>query len=96
MKLQNPITINMPDVVLKNGRKRSIPPLVLKKLNITIIDNENQKIVKALIPPLRKQIVLWENDSYTTAGDYTQAQVEARLLEILGDNPTVVLENYLK
>lgn len=35
------------------------------------------------VPP--RHILLWVNDDYDAAGDYTQAQVEARVLEVFGD-----------
>lgn len=32
-----------------------------------------------------RPVLLWEGDAYDAAGDYTQAQVESRVLEVLGD-----------
>ena len=95
MKLQNPITIKLPDITLRNGRVRSVPPLVLKELKFTIIDNESEKTAKALISPFKKHFVLWEGDAYVAAGDYTQAQAESRIMEILGEDPAKTLEGHL-
>jgi hypothetical protein len=38
-------------------------------------------------------LVLWSGADYDVAGDYTQAQVEARVLELLGNEPAKALEN---
>jgi hypothetical protein len=36
--------------------------------------------------------LLWSGSDYDTAGDYTQAQLEARVLEVLGNDPANVLK----
>lgn len=38
-----------------------------------------------MLPIRPRHILLWADDAYDAAGDYTQAQVEARVLEVLGD-----------
>lgn len=37
------------------------------------------------MPARPRTALLWEGDAYDAAGDYTQAQVEAKVLEVLGD-----------
>jgi hypothetical protein len=39
-----------------------------------------------IIPLPIKPLVLWSNEEYDNIGDYTQAQAEARALELLGPN----------
>jgi hypothetical protein len=46
----------------------------------------------AQIRPCPHPIILWEGDAYDIAGDYTQAQVEARVLAVLGKNIKAGLE----
>lgn len=46
----------------------------------------------ARISPCPFPLVLWQGADYDAAGDYTQAQVEARVLDLLGPEPKVVLE----
>lgn len=36
-------------------------------------------------------LTLWDGDAYKTIGDWTQAQAEARVMELLGTNPAAVL-----
>ena len=92
MNLDSPITINPPNLIRPDGSIVSFPPVTIDKLDITIIDNFNRKQVLAQIKPCSLPLVLWENDQYESAGDYTQAQAEARVLELLGENPKAVLE----
>lgn len=52
-----------------------------------LVDNEHSKTVTALLPPTHHKFVLWASEDYDAVGDYTQDQAEARLREILGDEP---------
>lgn len=38
-----------------------------------------------VLPVRPRSILLWSGDEYDAVGDYTQAQAEARVLEVLGD-----------
>lgn len=92
MNLPNPVTITPPPITKADGSVKTFNPITLTELDITIIDNAKRKSVVAQIRPIPRPLVLWQGNDYTTAGDYTQAQVEARVLELLGDNPKAVLE----
>ncbi len=76
MKLDNAVTINL----------GSGDPLVLNDLDIVIFDHESRKLVLAKVHPAAKFLPLWRNSEYDVAGDYTQAQVETRIKELLGSN----------
>lgn len=93
MNLTNPITITPPSFTKKDGTIRTFDPIVLESLDITIIDSNDRKSVIVKIDPCQRPLVLWENESYDAVGDYTQAQVEARINELLGNDPSKVLEN---
>lgn len=93
MKLANPVTIQLPTITRPNGETRVQKPITLNELDVTIIDNAKRKSVVVQIRPCPRPLVLWEKEAYDAAGDYTQAQVEARVLELLGDDPKAVLEN---
>lgn len=92
MNLPNPITITPPSFTRSNGEVRTFNPITLNKLDVTIIDNNRRKSVVVQIRPVPRPLVLWEKEAYDLAGDYTQAQVEARILELLGNDPKSVLE----
>ncbi len=75
MKLNNPITINA------QGSS-----LVVEELDLAIIDRPLRKVVVVKIHPLARPLVIWQKDQYDQAGDYTQTQLETRVLEILEAN----------
>ena len=92
MNLPSPITIQPPTITRSTGEVRVQRPIALKELDVTIIDNSKRKSVIARIHPCPFPLVLWEKAAYDAAGDYTQAQVEARVLEALGSDAKAGLE----
>jgi hypothetical protein len=92
MILSNPITITPPAITKADGTVKTFNPITLTELDVTIIDNAKRKSVMAQLRPVPRPILLWEKAAYDAAGDYTQAQVEARITELLGDDPKSVLE----
>jgi hypothetical protein len=85
MNLNHPVTVNLPAVggttVLRT----------VSHANLTLIDNSTAKFVKANLFPFYKSLTLWEKEAYDAIGDYTQVQAEARINELLGDDPNAVL-----
>ena len=92
MNLPSPIIIQPPTITRDSGEVRVQRPITLKELDVTIIDNAKRKSVVARIHPCPFPLVLWTGAAYDTAGDYTQAQVEARVLELLGSDAKAGLE----
>jgi len=92
MNLANPVTIQPPTITRANGEVRVQKPITLAELDVTIIDNAKRKHCVAQIRPCTYPLVLWEKETYDAAGDYTQAQVEARVLEVLGPDIQAGLE----
>ena len=91
MKLSAPVTIQPPTITRSNGEVRVQKPITLNDLDITIIDNAERRSCVARVTPCPRPLTLWEGDAYTAAGDYTQAQVEARVTELLGADPAATL-----
>ena len=76
MKLDNTVTIDL----------GSGDPLVLNDLDVVIFDHQSRKLVLAKVHPVANLLPLWRGPEYDAIGDYTQAQVEARIKELLGEN----------
>ena len=93
MILPNPITISLPSITKEDGTVRNFGPITITELDVTIIDNIKRKRAMVQIKPIPHHLILWENEAYDEAGDYTQSQVENRIMELLGDNPKSVLES---
>jgi len=92
MNLSAPVTIQPPSITRKSGEVRVQKPITLNALDITIMDNATRKSCIARIMPCPFPLTLWAGADYDAAGDYTQAQVEARVLELLGSDIKAGLE----
>lgn len=71
---------------LRNGQS-----LTKQTFPLALLDASDQRVVYAMLPPLTKRVTLWQGAAYDAAGDYTQSQAEARLLEVLGSDPAASL-----
>ena len=72
-------------------RLRTGQMLTRQSFGLALLDVSSDKKVFAILPPLTRRVTLWEGAAYDAAGDYTQAQAEARLVEVLGANPAAAL-----
>lgn len=81
MIFEEPLSIR-----LKNGQI-----IERNQFNLVLTDDSNNHRVVAQLLPVTKPFILWSGMEYINIGDYTQAQAEARLLEILGNNPAQML-----
>lgn len=73
-------------VRLRNGQT-----VTRSEFNLVLTDDSHNRRVVAQLLPVSKAIKLWEGLAYDEAGDYTQAQAESRLREVLGADPVAVL-----
>lgn len=92
MNLPQPVTIQPPTITRASGEVRVQKPITLASLDVTIIDNAKRKSCLAQVRPCPFPLVLWEKQAYDAAGDYTQSQAEARVLELLGPDLKAGLE----
>lgn len=92
MNLENPIVVQPNPMRKSDGSFKTLKPITLNKLDFVILDNVNKKICSVRIKPFPTPLVLWSGDDYDNAGDYTQSELEDRLLEVLGDNPAEILK----
>lgn len=97
MTLQTPVTVQPPTIHRpargnEPAQERVQKPIVFTELDITVIDNEKRRSCVARIAPCPFPLTLWEGAAYDAAGDYTQDDVEARVLELLGGDIKAGLE----
>ena len=85
MKLNNKIAIT----------DQSGLPQEIDHLDLVVVDINARKTVLCHIEPYPTPLILWKDKEYEIAGDYTQSQIENRVLEILGDNPSIVLQGLI-
>lgn len=62
----------------------TIRTIAINRIDIQIFDNVSSNIVAVKIIGFEKFLVLWSGIEYVEIGDYTQKQVEDRILELLG------------
>jgi hypothetical protein len=72
-----------------------IKEITISKLEFVLMDNSSKKLAVAALTAIPASITLWSGEDYDAAGDYTQAAVEARILEILGPDPGAKLKSLI-
>lgn len=65
----------------------------LSSVDVVIIDDSSRKIVLVKLAPFLKPLLLWKGNHYDGVGDYTQNQVENKILELLGEDQQSVLQS---
>jgi len=73
INLQNP-----KKVVLQEEKSKTVTTLTVSR----IVDLPKKKVVRAFIEELDEPVVLWEGAAYDAIGQWTDANVEARLAEL--------------
>jgi hypothetical protein len=84
------MNLPFPVTVAFNGQERTF-----KTLPVTLIDSTALRSVRVQMQPFMKLLALWEGDAYDAVGDYTQAQAEARILEVLGPDIRAGLDSLI-
>ena len=92
MNIAHPITIIPPPIKKADGSTKTFDPITLNELDIVLTDNPKLQTTSVRIFPCPKPLVLWKGEAYVAAGDWTQAQAEARITELLGYSPATVLQ----
>jgi hypothetical protein len=105
MNLANPVSITPPSRTKRDGTTKTFTTVEIDSLGITIIDDVVRRIARVSLMgrkdgrPVRsfpKPLTLWEGEAYDEAGDYTQAQVEARVAELLGSDASASLTGMMQ
>ena len=65
----------------------------VSQLQYILVDDEQKKTVVVRFKGIPNSLTLWAGADYDAAGDYTQAQVDARITSLLGSNPAAVLSS---
>ncbi len=73
INLQNP-----KKVVLQEEKSKTVNTLTV----VRVVDLPKKKLVRCFVEELEQPIVLWEGAAYDAAGQWTDADVEARLSEL--------------
>jgi hypothetical protein len=69
---------NPKKVVLQEEKSKTVTTLTVSR----IVDLPKKKMVRAFVEELDEPVVLWEGAAYDAVGQWTDANVEARLTEL--------------
>jgi hypothetical protein len=69
---------NPKKVVLQEEKSKTVTTLTVSR----IVDLPKKKMVRAFVEELDEPVVLWEGASYDAVGQWTDANVEARLTQL--------------
>ena len=73
------ITLSAPKkIVLQEEKSKTISTITVQR----VVDLPKQKTVKVFITELDEPVVLWEGDAYDAAGQWTDADVIAKLTQL--------------
>jgi len=73
------ITFETPkEIVIVKELKRTFEEVTIEE----VVDNPERKVVRAFTRELG-QLVLWEGEAYDAIGQWTDTDVQARVLELL-------------
>lgn len=74
------MVVNLPVEVVV----REIPSIQIKSSKIEVISVEDKQSQKKIIANTKElgQVTLWESDSYDRIGQWTDSDVESRLIEL--------------
>lgn len=89
----NPVTFTPPSFTRKDGSLRSFKPVTLTSISVEIKHKDHIKKCFVTIPGCANALTLWSGDEYESSKNLTQDQYKERILELLGNNPSSVLES---
>ena len=70
------ITLNTPKkVVLQEEKSKTVSTLTVQR----VVDLPKKKVVRCFVEELDEPVVLWEGAAYDAIGQWTDADVEAKL-----------------
>jgi len=81
MQLSAPVTIQLPSGAVETR----------SEFYLVVTDNSSAKTIHAMMFPTHRRFLLWSGAGYDSIGNWTQAQVEAQVLEMLGPKPEDML-----
>ncbi len=76
MNLPEPVTLTR-----INGES-----VTIDALSLIFHDYHERRLVRAILGPHCRDLILWQDDEYDAVGDWTQSQAESRIIDLKGDD----------
>jgi hypothetical protein len=90
--LATPVTITPNPFTMPDGTLFSPPAITLSELDYDVKYSNTRQVARANFVGLPFGITLWKGVDYVAIGQFTDADVEARIKAILGNDPQSVLQ----
>jgi len=90
--LSSPITLTPPSVILEDGTTITPPPITISELDYSVNYSNSRKSARANFVGLPFGVTIWKGADYDAAGQFTDADVEARINTLLGSDPQSFLQ----
>jgi hypothetical protein len=75
---------NPTDVLFPNKEKGPFNPLKLNSLDWSVTYNNTDKIAFVVFKGINRKLTLWEGKDYDNAGEFTDADVDAQVIKLMG------------
>jgi len=72
------------DVLFPNKEKGPFNPLKLNSLDWSVTYNNTDKIAFVVFNKINRKLTLWEGKDYDNAGEFTDSDVDARVIKLMG------------
>ena len=89
----NPVTFTPPSFTRKDGMVRSFQPVTLTGVDLEVKHKDSTKKCFVRFPYCADALTLWSGDDYESSKNLSDDQHKERILELLGNNPSSVLES---
>jgi len=89
--LTTPLSVTPPPITHKDGTVKTFETIVLPTIDYIVTYDNTRKVASAIIKGVNRHLSLWTGDAYDAAGQFTDSDVEARIINLLGADPTVTL-----
>jgi len=94
-QLTSPITVTPPSITKADGTVKTFDQIVFSAIDYSVFYDDARKVASAVIKGINRQIVLWQGAAYDAAGQWTDADTDARVKEVLGSDPASFLTDLL-
>jgi hypothetical protein len=91
--LKEPITVIIPPITKSDGTIKHFAPVVLDSIDYIVNYDNSRKFAMAIIKDVNRPILLWEKEAYSAIGQFTDQDVDARVSEILGEDPAKTISD---
>ena len=90
--LSSPATITPPPFTLADGTLVTPDSITFSTIDYVVRYDSTAEFCRANLKGLNLTITLWKGADYESAGNWTDADTDARLLSLLGSNPSEILQ----